>query len=68
MGSLDPDFSDQAAELAWIQESIGAQGHLVPDVGHYPQHQSPDVVAPATLAFLDGLRSSAGAHGWAARG
>ena len=68
MGSLDPDFSDQAAELAWIEESIGAQGHLVPDVGHYPQHQSPEVVAPATLAFLDGLRSSAGAHGWVARG
>ncbi|MFE4464658.1 alpha/beta fold hydrolase [Oerskovia sp. NPDC056781] len=66
MGSLDPDFADQGAELAWIQEVVGAQGHLVPGVGHYPQHQAPDVVAPATLTFLAGLRADA--QGWNARG
>lgn len=66
MGSLDPDFSDPGAELAWIQEAVGAQGHLVPGVGHYPQHQAPDVVVPATLTFLAGLRT--GAQGWNARG
>ncbi|MFF2621627.1 alpha/beta fold hydrolase [Oerskovia jenensis] len=66
MGSLDPDFTDPGAELAWIQESVGAEGHLVPDVGHYPQHQAPDVVVPATLAFLAGLRADA--QGWNARG
>jgi len=66
MGSVDPDFADQGSELAWIQEAVGAQGHLVPDVGHYPQHQAPDVVAPATLAFLAGLRADA--QGWTARG
>ena len=66
MGSVDPDFADQGSELAWIQEAVGAHGHLVPDVGHYPQHQAPDVVAPATLAFLAGLRADA--QGWTARG
>ncbi|TGJ97803.1 alpha/beta hydrolase, partial [Actinotalea fermentans ATCC 43279 = JCM 9966 = DSM 3133] len=39
---------------------------LLPDVGHYPQHQAPDVVVPATLMFLAGLR--AGTQGWTARG
>lgn len=66
LGALDPDFADQGAELAWIQEAVGAQGHLVPGVGHYPQHQAPDVVVPATLAFLAGLRDEA--QGWDARG
>jgi pimeloyl-ACP methyl ester carboxylesterase len=66
MGSLDPDFADPGAELAWIEKSIGAQGHLIPGVGHYPQHQAPDVVVPATLAFLASL--PAGADGWNARG
>lgn len=66
MGSLDPDFADPTAELAWIERSLDAQGHLVPGVGHYPQHQAPDVVVPATLTFLAGLRASD--SGWTARG
>ncbi|MFF3063390.1 alpha/beta fold hydrolase [Oerskovia sp. NPDC057915] len=66
MGALDPDFTDQGAELAWIEEAVGAEGHLVPDVGHYPQHQAPDVVVPEILTFLAGLR--AGTQGWNARG
>lgn len=56
LGAIDPDFSDPAAELAWITNTIDARGVLVPDVGHYPQHQAPDVVVPAALAFLAGLQ------------
>lgn len=55
VGALDPDFSDPAAELAWATDAIGADGILVPEVGHYPQHQAPDVVVPAVLGFLAGL-------------
>jgi pimeloyl-ACP methyl ester carboxylesterase len=55
VGSVDPDFSDPAAELAWITGAIDARGVLVPDVGHYPQHQAPDVVVPAVLEFLAAL-------------
>lgn len=63
VGALDPDYSDPAAELAWITETIDARGVLVPDVGHYPQHQAPDVVVPAVLDFLAGLPGSAGGPG-----
>ncbi|WP_285105800.1 alpha/beta hydrolase [Promicromonospora sp. MEB111] len=55
VGTLDPDFADPAAELAWITETIGSRGVLVDEVGHYPQHQAPDVVVPAVLDFLAGL-------------
>jgi pimeloyl-ACP methyl ester carboxylesterase len=55
VGALDPDYRDPAAELAWMQEAIGARGVLVPGVGHYPQHQAPDAVVPAVLEFLAGL-------------
>ena len=63
VGALDPDYSDPAAELAWITETIAARGVLVPDVGHYPQHQAPDVVVSAVLDFLAGLPGSTGGPG-----
>ncbi len=59
VGALDPDYSDPAAELAWITETTGAHGVLIPEVGHYPQHQAPDVVVPAVLDFLGGLPAGA---------
>lgn len=52
MGSLDPDFKDPAAEAAWIGGHLDAEIVMVPDSGHYPQSQRPDVVLPAMLAFL----------------
>lgn len=55
VGAIDPDFSDPAAELAWITGAIDTRGILVPDVGHYPQHQAADVVVPAVLELLAGL-------------
>lgn len=55
VGALDPDFSDPAAELDWITGTIDTRGILVPDVGHYPQHQAADVVVPAALELLAGL-------------
>ena len=62
VGRLDPDFSDPVAEGVWIGEAIGAEVVMVDDVAHYPQHQAPDVVVPATLAFLEGLpRGESGA-------
>ena len=67
VGAIDPDFSDPAAELAWITDTIDARGVLVPDVGHYPQHQAPDVVVPAVLGFLAGLPVS-GTEGRTAAG
>ena len=66
VGALDPDFSDPAAELAWITDTIDARGVLLPEVGHYPQHQAADDVVPAVLEFLAGLPGERGAAGAAA--
>ncbi|GAA1711146.1 alpha/beta hydrolase [Isoptericola hypogeus] len=55
VGELDPDYKDAAAALADMRDALGAQGVLVPGVGHYPQHQAPDVVTPAVLDFLAAL-------------
>lgn len=67
MGALDPDFPRPEAELEWIA-SLGARTGLVDDAAHYPHAQRPDVVVPATLSFLAGLRGSDApvATSWAA--
>jgi len=57
MGELDKDFPDPAAEAAWIGEQLsavgGAQVLMVPESGHYPHAQRPDVVNPAVVAFAE---------------
>jgi pimeloyl-ACP methyl ester carboxylesterase len=52
VGALDPDWSDPAAELDWIAGQLDTRTLLVPDAGHYPQHQTPEVVAEAVLGLL----------------
>lgn len=62
IGSRDPDYPDPAAEIAWIETALDATTVLIPEVGHYPQHQRPDVVVPAMLAYLASLpRAGSGA-------
>ncbi|MEO6505425.1 MAG: alpha/beta hydrolase [Terrimesophilobacter sp.] len=51
IGDGDPDFRDPVAEAAWIN-GLGDPCEIVPDAGHYPHAQRPDIVVPATLAFL----------------
>lgn len=64
VGDLDPDFRDVAAECAWM-ESIGAEVVRVPEAGHYPHAQRPDVTVPGTLDFLAARRAADTV--WAAR-
>jgi pimeloyl-ACP methyl ester carboxylesterase len=52
VGRRDPDFTDPAAEAAWIERATGGRAVLLDDVAHYPQHQAPDLVVPAVLDFL----------------
>ncbi len=59
IGERDPDFRSPRRELAWATEAIDADGLLVPDTGHYPQAQRPDLVAPAILSFLAKVRLTA---------
>ena len=52
MGDSDPDFKDPAGEAAWIGEKLNAQVVMVPEAGHYPQSQQPEITTPAVLGFL----------------
>jgi pimeloyl-ACP methyl ester carboxylesterase len=52
MGELDPDFPSPAGEADWIAGQLGGEVLMVPDAGHYPHSQRPDVVGPAVTAFL----------------
>jgi pimeloyl-ACP methyl ester carboxylesterase len=59
MGEQDPDFPDPRAEAEWIAEKLHGEAVLVPEAGHYPQSQRPDVTAPAVLRFLATLGDGA---------
>ncbi|MDQ1551007.1 MAG: hypothetical protein QOD50_429 [Actinomycetota bacterium] len=57
MGELDPDFPKPAVEANWIAERLDGEVLMVPEAGHYPQSQRPDLVYPAVVAFLNGHRA-----------
>jgi pimeloyl-ACP methyl ester carboxylesterase len=54
MGSEDPDFPDPAAEARFTAEHLGgpAEVVMVDGVGHYPQAEAVDEVAPAIAGFV----------------
>lgn len=52
MGERDPDFPDPAAEAQWVAQRLDAEVIMVPDAGHYPQAEYPEVVSPAVAGFL----------------
>jgi pimeloyl-ACP methyl ester carboxylesterase len=53
MGELDPDFPSPKDEADWIVQQLGGSVLMVPDAGHYPHAQHPEVVVPAVTAFLE---------------
>ncbi len=59
MGDEDPDFADPRAESNWIAQRLGAQVVMVPEAGHYPQSQRPDVTTEAVLSLLKTVTSRA---------
>lgn len=52
MGELDPDFADPRAEADWIAGRLDARVLLVPEAGHYPHAQQPELVTTAITEFL----------------
>lgn len=59
MGELDKDFPDPAEEARWVAAQLGAEVLMVPEAGHYPHSQRPDVVAPAVVAFAQRVTARA---------
>jgi pimeloyl-ACP methyl ester carboxylesterase len=52
MGEQDPDFPDPKAEADWIASALRGTVLMVPEAGHYPQAQQPELVATAIVSFL----------------
>jgi pimeloyl-ACP methyl ester carboxylesterase len=59
MGDRDSDFPDPVAEAAWVAERLNAKSLIVPEAGHYPHAEYPEVVAPGVLSFLEGITPDA---------
>jgi pimeloyl-ACP methyl ester carboxylesterase len=57
MGEDDPDFPSPEVEADWIAGALHAEVAMVPEAGHYPQSQRPDVTTDAVVRFLKGLDS-----------
>ena len=55
MGELDPDFSTPQTEADWIVGQLGGSAVMVPEAGHYPHSQRPDLVVPAVTSFLSAV-------------
>ncbi len=51
MGALDPDFPDPEVEARWIAAALDGDVVMVPEAGHYPHAQRPDLVGPAVVDF-----------------
>lgn len=52
MGERDPDFADARAEAAHVAGELHAESLIVPDAGHYPHAEYPEIVGPAILRFM----------------
>jgi pimeloyl-ACP methyl ester carboxylesterase len=52
MGDQDPDFPDPREEADWIAQALSAEVVMVPEAGHYPQSQRPEITSEAIVGFL----------------
>jgi pimeloyl-ACP methyl ester carboxylesterase len=59
MGERDPDWKDPAAEARWVAGAVRGETLLVPDAGHYPMTEYPEIVNPAVVAFADRVSARA---------
>ncbi len=55
MGTADPDFADPEREARWVADRLDGTLALVPEAGHHPQAEFPDVVAGQVRDFLAGV-------------
>ncbi|MEA4906166.1 MAG: alpha/beta hydrolase [Anaerolineaceae bacterium] len=55
MGSKDPDFKHPEAEARRVAQAVRGDFKLIPDAGHYPHAEMPEVTAPIILDFVNSL-------------
>jgi pimeloyl-ACP methyl ester carboxylesterase len=53
MGDKDQDWKDPVGEARFVAETLHGELLLVPDSGHYPVAEYPELVNPAAIAFAD---------------
>lgn len=61
MGSDDIDWKDPQAEAGWLGGALDAEVVMAPGVGHYPQTQTPGLVADALDRLARAGRKDPGA-------
>lgn len=59
MGERDQDWPDPAAEARFVAEAVGGELLLVPDAGHYPTAEYPELVNPAVVEFANRVSARA---------
>jgi pimeloyl-ACP methyl ester carboxylesterase len=59
MGSKDPDFPDQESEARLIADRLHGSFVMIPDAGHYPQAEFPELTTPAVVEFAKRVSSGA---------
>jgi pimeloyl-ACP methyl ester carboxylesterase len=58
MGGRDPDFPDPSVEAALVADRLRGRAIVLPDAGHYPQAEYPEIVGPAIVDFVAAIESS----------
>jgi len=56
MGGRDPEIPDPRTEAEVVSAWLDATTLIVPEGGHYPHVEFPEVVGPEVVEFLGGLR------------
>jgi pimeloyl-ACP methyl ester carboxylesterase len=59
MGAKDQDWPDPAAEARFVADALHGELLMVPDAGHYPQAEYPELVNPALVAFAGKVTAGA---------
>lgn len=55
MGSKDPDFKNPESEAKWVAERVRGAYKMIPEAGHYPHAEMPELTGPLVLAFIQSL-------------
>ncbi|WP_150307513.1 alpha/beta fold hydrolase [Planctomonas psychrotolerans] len=55
MGARDPDWKDATAEASFVAAAVDAELLMVPEAGHYPMTEYPELVNPRLVAFVSSV-------------